>query len=45
MNLTLRQIEAFLAVAQLRSFTAAGRSLHITQSAVSGLIKELEAQA
>lgn len=44
MNLTLRQIEAFLAVAQLRSFTAAGRSLHITQSAVSGLIKDLEAQ-
>lgn len=44
MNLTLRQFEAFLAVANLHSFTAAGKSLHITQSAVSGLIKELEAQ-
>lgn len=44
MNLTLRQFEAFLAVASLHSFTAAGKSLHVTQSAVSGLIKELEAQ-
>lgn len=43
-NITLRQFEAFLAVAGLRSFTAAGRSLNITQSAISGLIKELEAQ-
>lgn len=31
-------------VADLHSFTAAGKSLHISQSAVSGLIKELEAQ-
>lgn len=44
MNMTLRQMEAFLAVASLKSFTAAGKSLHITQSAVSGLIKELEEQ-
>lgn len=44
MQLTLRQIEAFLTVANLRSFTAAGASLHITQSAVSNLIKDLEAQ-
>ncbi len=43
-NITLRQFEAFLAVANLHSFTAAGKYLHITQSAVSGLIKELEAQ-
>lgn len=45
MNLTLRQMEAFLAVANLRSFTAAGKSLHITQSATSALVKELEEQA
>ncbi|MTJ94154.1 MAG: LysR family transcriptional regulator [Desulfovibrio sp.] len=44
MQLTLRQIEAFLTVANLRSFTAAGASLHITQSAVSNLIKDLETQ-
>ena len=44
MQWTLRQIEAFLTVANLRSFTAAGASLHITQSAVSNLIKDLEAQ-
>lgn len=43
-NITLRQLEAFLAVASLQSFTAAGKSMNITQSAVSGLIKELEAQ-
>ena len=42
MNMTLRQIEAFLAVANLQSFTAAGKSMHITQGAISGLIKELE---
>lgn len=44
MYLTLRQMEAFLAVANLRSFTAAGKSLHITQSATSALVKELEEQ-
>ncbi|MFT4301184.1 MAG: LysR family transcriptional regulator [Desulfovibrio sp.] len=44
MQMTLRQIEAFLMVADLRSFTAAGTALHITQSAVSNLIKELEGQ-
>ena len=31
-------------VADMRSFTAAGTALHITQSAVSNLIKELEGQ-
>ena len=35
MQMTLRQIEAFLMVADMRSFTAAGTALHITQSAVS----------
>jgi DNA-binding transcriptional LysR family regulator len=43
MNLTLRQVRAFLAVAQWGSFTAAASQLHLTQSAVSVLISELEA--
>jgi DNA-binding transcriptional LysR family regulator len=43
MNLTLRQIRAFLAVAQWGSFTAAASRLHLTQSAVSVLVAELEA--
>lgn len=44
MNITLRQIKAFLAVADLKSFSRAGRVLNISQSAVSSLIRELEAQ-
>lgn len=42
MNVTLRQLRAFLAVARMGSFTLAAESLFITQSALSGLIKELE---
>lgn len=42
MNVTLRQLRAFVAVARTGSFTLAAESLHITQSALSGLIKELE---
>lgn len=44
MLISIRQVEAFLTVARLRSFTSAGLALHISQSAVSGLIKELERQ-
>lgn len=44
MNLTIRQFRAFLAVADLRSFTAASKCLCITQGAVSGLINEMESQ-
>lgn len=43
MNLTLKQVRAFLAVAQAGSFTGAASRLHVTQSAVSVLISELEA--
>lgn len=39
---TLRQLRAFVAVARTGSFTLAAESLFITQSALSGLIKELE---
>lgn len=42
MNVTLRQLRAFVALAQTGSFTEAAARLHITQSALSGLIKELE---
>ena len=42
MNITLRQLRAFCAVAQTGSFTEAAASLHVTQSVLSGLIRELE---
>jgi len=42
MNVTLRQLRAFVAVARSGSFTGAAESLHVTQSALSGLMKELE---
>lgn len=42
-NITLRQLRAFKAVAELGSFTKAAEQLHITQSALSGLIKDFEA--
>lgn len=42
MNVTLRQLRAFVAVARTESFTLAAESLFITQSALSGLIRDLE---
>lgn len=42
MNPSLNQLRAFVAVAEFGSFTQAARHLHLTQSAVSVLIKELE---
>ncbi|MFT0533673.1 LysR family transcriptional regulator [Castellaniella hirudinis] len=44
MDVTLRQLRAFAALARTGGFTRAAESLHITQSALSGLIKELETQ-
>jgi DNA-binding transcriptional LysR family regulator len=41
-RITLRQFEALVAVADLRSFTAAGERLGLTSSAVSQLVGELE---
>ena len=43
-NLTLRQLRAFQAVANTRSFTEAAEHLNLTPAALSGLVKELEAQ-
>ncbi|NNG22241.1 LysR family transcriptional regulator [Telluria aromaticivorans] len=42
MNPTLRQMRAFVALAKTGNFTLAAQSMHVTQSALSGLIKELE---
>lgn len=42
MNVTLRQIRAFLAVAELGRFNLAASALGLTQAAVSLLIKDLE---
>ena len=44
MNLTLRQLRAFVAVARLGRFAAAAEALHVTQPALSMLIRELETQ-
>lgn len=44
MNITLRQLEVFLAVFRCGSFTDAANKLHVTQSAASKMIAELESQ-
>ena len=44
MNVTLRQLRAFVGVADTGSFTGAAKRLHITQSALSLLIRDLEAE-
>ena len=42
MNVSLRQLRALIALVRTGSFTQAAASLHVTQSALSSLIKELE---
>lgn len=42
MNPTLRQMRAFVALARTGSFTLAAETMHVTQAALSGLIRELE---
>lgn len=42
MNLTFKQLEAFLFSVKLRSFSAAANKLHTTQSAISKRMAELE---
>lgn len=42
MNITLKQLQAFVSVARLRSFAAAADSLNLSQPALSLTIKKLE---
>lgn len=44
MNLTLRQLRAIHEVARTKSFTAAGRRMNLTQSAISMLVRQLETE-
>jgi len=41
-DITLRQLQAFMAVLEQGSFSEAANSMHLSQAALSGLIKELE---
>lgn len=43
MNVTLRQLRAFIAVAEVNHFTRAAERLELSQSTVSTLVRELEA--
>lgn len=42
MNISLRQLQAFVELAKTQSFTLAAQNLFVTQSALSSLIKQLE---
>lgn len=44
MDVTLRQLRAFVAVLETSSFSEAAKSMHLSQAALSGLIKELESR-
>ncbi|OPH35582.1 LysR family transcriptional regulator [Moraxella lacunata] len=44
MSVSLRQLRAFVMIADCKSFTKAGDELFLTQSSLSGLIKEMEKQ-
>ena len=42
MHVTLRQLQAFVAVMEAGSFSEAAEAMHLSQAALSGLIRELE---
>ncbi|HSV52922.1 MAG TPA: LysR family transcriptional regulator [Burkholderiaceae bacterium] len=44
MNLTTRQLKAFVVVARLASFTRAAEQVHMTQAGLSLMIREMEEQ-
>jgi DNA-binding transcriptional LysR family regulator len=44
MHVTLRQLRAFVAVLETGSFSEAAASMHLSQAALSGLIRELESR-
>ena len=43
-NVTLRQLQAFVVLSETESFTAAAKQMHLTQSALSALVRELESE-
>ncbi len=42
MNLSIRQLQAFVALCELRSFTKAAEACHLSQPAFSALIRQIE---
>lgn len=42
MHVTLRQLRAFICVVETASFSEAAKAMHLSQAALSGLIRELE---
>ncbi len=44
MNLSLKQLKVFLGVANTSSFTKTAQSMHLSQAALSAIIRELETQ-
>ncbi|MBF0469920.1 MAG: LysR family transcriptional regulator [Gammaproteobacteria bacterium] len=44
MNITIRQLEIFVAVVRAESYTRAAQKIHLTQPAVSMQVKQLESQ-
>ena len=44
MDVTLRQLRAYIAVLETGGFSQAAKAMHLSQAALSGLIKELEAR-
>lgn len=44
MNLSVRQMRAFVTIARLHSFTRAAEQLHITQPGLSGMVRDMEEQ-
>jgi len=44
MNVSTRQLQAFLEIARLQSFTKAAERVHISQAGLSMMVKELEEQ-
>ncbi|WP_247512289.1 LysR family transcriptional regulator [Bradyrhizobium sp. 157] len=44
MDVTVRQLRAYVAVLETASFSEAAKAMHLSQAALSGLIKELESR-
>src|SRR5687767_9713967 len=44
MDVTVRQLRAFAAVLEAGSFSEAAKAMHLSQAALSGLIRELESR-